>query len=96
MKTEKVIERKKNGGILKIQPITYEELNVGDEYVYLGKNNVVLRVDSDSLDYFKIGKVISDTDVKDRKFIVEVMGEHLKKMCWEDRQRYFRNLSYLA
>lgn len=84
---------KKNGGFITVKPTTYDELNVGDEYVYLGKNNTILNLDSDYINYHNIAKVITDINVKDRDNVVEVMEEYLKKMCLEDRERYFNNLS---
>jgi len=88
-----IMSVKKNGGIIMVKRVTYEELNVGDEYVYLSRNNNILNLDSDDIEYNIIAKVITDAEVKNRDNVVEVMEEYLKKMCYEDRKQYFNRLS---
>ena len=88
-----IMSVKKNGGIIMVKRVTYEELNVGDEYVYLSRDNNILNLDSDDIEYNIIAKVITDAEVKNRNKVVEVMEEYLKKMCYEDRQQYFNRLS---
>lgn len=93
------IRRKKNGGVIKIKPLLYgtlgyNQLNVGDEYVYLDLNNAVLNKDSNLIcfAYNRIGKVISDENVNNRETIVNVMDEHIKNMSEDDRSKYFNSL----
>lgn len=91
-----LIKRKKNGGVLKIKPLAfntaYDELVVGDEYVFLSIENKVLNRDSDLVRYRRIGKVIAEEGVKNRERVIEVMTGHLKSMGMDDRNSYFDRL----
>lgn len=91
-----LIKRRKNGGVLKIKPLlfrtAYDELVVGDEYVFLDIENKVLRKNSDLVRYRRIGKVITEEGVKNRERVIEVMTEHLKDMGRADRDNYFDRL----
>jgi hypothetical protein len=81
------IRRKKNGGVLLIEPLEkgYNGLNTGDEYVHLGERNKVLLWGSARADDEKIGKVIWDYGVKERESVVNRFDEsehngHMKLM----------------
>lgn len=91
-----LIKRRKNGGVLKIKPLlfstAYDELLVGDEYVFLDLDNKVLHKNSDLVRYRRIGKVIAEEGVKNRERVIEIMTEHLKNMDEEDRNNYFNRL----
>lgn len=61
------ISRRKNGGTILIEPLenSYEDLNDGDQYVYLGKHNRVLNRGSERTDDNRIGRVMWVYNVKD-------------------------------
>jgi len=71
------IRRKKNGGVLLIEPLEkgYNELKTGDEYVHLGERNKVLLWGSATADDDRIGKVIWDYGVKERERVVNSFDE---------------------
>jgi hypothetical protein len=66
------ISRRKNGGTILIEPLenSYEDLNDGDQYVYLGKHNRVLNKGSERTDDNRIGRVIWVYNVKDINKVV--------------------------
>lgn len=71
------IRRKKNGGVLLIEPLEngYTGLKTGDEYVHLGNHNKVLLWGSERADNDKIGKVIWDYGVNERERVVNRFDE---------------------
>lgn len=68
----KHINRRKNGGSMLIEPLenAYEDLNDGDEYVYLGKHNRVLNKGSERTDDNRVGRVVWMHNVKDNYKVV--------------------------
>lgn len=71
------IRRKKNGGDIIIEPLIngFDDLNDGDEYVYVGKHNKVLLWGSEKAKETDIAKVIWDYNVKNRYFVVNKFDE---------------------
>lgn len=63
----KHINRRKNGGSMLIELLenAYEDLNDGDQYVYLGKHNRVLNKGSERTDESRIGRLMWAHNVKD-------------------------------
>jgi hypothetical protein len=66
------IIRKKNGGILLIEPLPrgYDDLKDGDGYVHLGKHHRVLLWASPKTDDTRLAKVIWDYNVKNRESVI--------------------------
>lgn len=65
------IIRTKNDGYLIIEVLkSYEELNDGDQYVFLGKGNKVLHATSRRTSLERMGKVIWDYGVRKRDMVI--------------------------
>ena len=65
------IIRTKNEGYLIIEVLnSYEDLNDGDQYVFLGKNNRVLQATSRRTSLERMGKVIWDYGIRKRDMVI--------------------------
>lgn len=65
------IIRKKNDGYLVIEVLnSYEDLNDGDRYVFLGKDNKVLHATSRRTSLERMGKVIWDYGIRKRDVVI--------------------------
>lgn len=65
------IVRRKNEGYLIIEVLnSYEELNDGDRYVFLGKGNKVLQATSRRTSLERMGRVIWDYGIRKRDMVI--------------------------
>lgn len=65
------IKRKKNDGYLIIEVLnSYEDLNDGDQYVFLGKDNKVLHATSRRTSLERMGRVIWDYGIRKRDVVI--------------------------
>ena len=63
--------RKKNGGYLIVEVLnSYEDLNDGDRYVFLGKDNKVLQTTSKRTSLERMGRVIWDYGIRKRDLVI--------------------------